>query len=368
MPTNELLPFAEGGSANVEPQATYATDTQRTNGQQPGIARSAINNKAIRQANFMASNMAQFICNTTGADVLDNTVDAQLLAQLSATLLRIPVDVFHYTAGSFNFQTPYKFFVASASATSGATYTNNTFTFTVTNTISGGTYLQTTGTGDPTASGTLTKASGTGDATITIYAFRKPLQAKIKLIGSAGAGAGSTSFATMNATSGADGSAATFGGFITAPGGTGGPANTAGVSGMGGVFPTINSPAEAMLPSSEGTAGGESVETISNTAEAGGEGGSSTLQGRGQAGSGSPGADAKSNTGSGGGGGGAGGSVNTVTGAGGGSGSTAAALLVNPTGIYPIFIPGPSTGGSAGTSGFNGGAGAGGQGEVLCEY
>ena len=59
------------------------------------------------------------------------------------------------------------FTVTSASATIGATYTNNSQTFTVTATISGAVTLVCTSPGSPASSGTLTKASGTGDATIT---------------------------------------------------------------------------------------------------------------------------------------------------------------------------------------------------------
>ena len=60
----------------------------------------------------------------------------------------------------------YFFTVTAANATIGATYTNNTETFTVLATIAGGTSLTTSGTGSPSTSGTLTKATGTGDATI----------------------------------------------------------------------------------------------------------------------------------------------------------------------------------------------------------
>lgn len=64
----------------------------------------------------------------------------------------------------------YTFTVTSANATAGATYTNNSKTFTVVTTIASGTTLVCTGTGAPSSSGTLTKASGTGDATITFSA------------------------------------------------------------------------------------------------------------------------------------------------------------------------------------------------------
>lgn len=59
------------------------------------------------------------------------------------------------------------FICSSANATIGATYTNNSQTFTVLATIAGGTQLVCGSTGSPAASGTLTKASGTGDSTIT---------------------------------------------------------------------------------------------------------------------------------------------------------------------------------------------------------
>lgn len=66
----------------------------------------------------------------------------------------------------------YSFVVTAANATIGATYTNNTQTFTVTETIVGGTTLIANGSGaDPLSSGTLTKTSGTGDATITYSLF-----------------------------------------------------------------------------------------------------------------------------------------------------------------------------------------------------
>lgn len=63
--------------------------------------------------------------------------------------------------------TDYVFVITSGNATVGDTYTNNTQTFTVKQTISGGLTLQTSGTGAPAASGTLTKASGAGDSTLT---------------------------------------------------------------------------------------------------------------------------------------------------------------------------------------------------------
>ncbi len=64
----------------------------------------------------------------------------------------------------------YRFTITSASATVGATYTNNGQTFTVLATIASQTTLICSGTGAPAASGTLTKTAGTGSATITFSA------------------------------------------------------------------------------------------------------------------------------------------------------------------------------------------------------
>ena len=65
----------------------------------------------------------------------------------------------------------YIFTVSSANATAGAVYTNNGQSFTVDSTIVGATTLDALGTGAPLASGTLTLSSGTGDATITFSSF-----------------------------------------------------------------------------------------------------------------------------------------------------------------------------------------------------
>lgn len=68
----------------------------------------------------------------------------------------------------------FKFTVTSATATLGDTYTNNSSTFTVKETISGGTTLiceRTTGTNDPLASGNLVRATGAGTDPIVFSAW-----------------------------------------------------------------------------------------------------------------------------------------------------------------------------------------------------
>lgn len=65
----------------------------------------------------------------------------------------------------------FNFFVTSANATIAATYTHNTRTYTVVDTVTTGNILLTTGPFTPLASGTLTKASGSGDTTIPFSSF-----------------------------------------------------------------------------------------------------------------------------------------------------------------------------------------------------
>lgn len=86
-----------------------------------------------------------------------------------------------YYVGSVVSQPVVVFAVTSANATLGATYTNNSITFTVQATIAAGTILVCTASGLPTSSGTLTKASGTGDATITFSANTPGVQLYVSL-------------------------------------------------------------------------------------------------------------------------------------------------------------------------------------------
>lgn len=81
----------------------------------------------------------------------------------------IPVqgNLSYYSIDTLTSPAEFIFEITSGSATVGATYTNNTQTFTVLKTIASATRIFMSGTGAPSASGTLTKASGTGDATLT---------------------------------------------------------------------------------------------------------------------------------------------------------------------------------------------------------
>lgn len=90
MATNDFLPFATGGAANVLTQAQWAALGALLNGFQSGIADSKSINKAFRQSSIMATVLAQFISDQTGANSVDDGTTATLLANLkNATAGRI---------------------------------------------------------------------------------------------------------------------------------------------------------------------------------------------------------------------------------------------------------------------------------------
>jgi hypothetical protein len=88
MATNEFLPFANVDSGtNLLTQAEYAADGQRSAGNQPGIARAKLVNKAARQSSLMAAAMGKFIADRQGSNVVDTLTD-DALATLFVQALR----------------------------------------------------------------------------------------------------------------------------------------------------------------------------------------------------------------------------------------------------------------------------------------
>lgn len=86
MANNEILPFAQGVGANVQTQGDYATEALRTSGNVAGIARSNVNNKALRQASVIASALAQYIADNQPNDVTDSLTPAAIAVLLSDAL------------------------------------------------------------------------------------------------------------------------------------------------------------------------------------------------------------------------------------------------------------------------------------------
>ena len=78
MATNEILPFAQGAGANVQSQVDYNTEPLRTSGNVAGIARSNVNNKALRQASVIAAGVAQFMADRQGNNITDSATPANI--------------------------------------------------------------------------------------------------------------------------------------------------------------------------------------------------------------------------------------------------------------------------------------------------
>lgn len=349
--SNEFLPFCETDTGtNLLSQAAYDAATDRTEGNQPGIASSQLVNKAIRQSSMVTSQLAQLAANRGGGNILDDGNTTRLLQQLSALITPLKFVRTAYTTGSGTHNLSYVFFIASGSATAGATYTNNAITYTVVETVASGTLLIASGSGAPATSGTLTKATGSGDATLTFYAVRAPLLITVKMAGGGGGGAGS---GTASAGLGGAGGNTTFGtsvftcnggaaGTVLGNGSAGGTATIAGVGGgfaySGGAGDAL--PLDATSPYKAGNGG-------STPFAQGGRGTNVGLAG----------AAGATNSGAGGGGGGpnAGG---VFAGGGGGGGGYVEGYIQSPTGSYAYAVGAAGTAGSAGTSGTAGGAGA----------
>ena len=84
--STEILPFAEGGSANVLSQAAYAALTSMlANGFPSGILPSTYLNKVLRQSTFMAAGLAAF-CVAQGVSVPDDGNLTNLVSELTTAL------------------------------------------------------------------------------------------------------------------------------------------------------------------------------------------------------------------------------------------------------------------------------------------
>ncbi|WP_303678329.1 gp53-like domain-containing protein [Ralstonia mannitolilytica] len=84
MATNDFLPFATGGSANVLTQAQYAAliSSVIANGFSSGVAQSAQLNKVWRQSSIMAAVLGQFIADYSGQSAVDDGTTATLESNL----------------------------------------------------------------------------------------------------------------------------------------------------------------------------------------------------------------------------------------------------------------------------------------------
>lgn len=84
MAKNDFKPFAIGANANVTSQSDYEALPALSTGFASGKASSSQVNKAVRQASFIASALAQFVSNKTGQDILDNGDVTSFITKMSA--------------------------------------------------------------------------------------------------------------------------------------------------------------------------------------------------------------------------------------------------------------------------------------------
>jgi len=87
MATNEILQFAETDTGtNLLTQAEYAADSQRPIGNQPGVARSKLVNKALRQASLIAAGLAEYIADNQANNVTDALTPQNIADYLQAAI------------------------------------------------------------------------------------------------------------------------------------------------------------------------------------------------------------------------------------------------------------------------------------------
>lgn len=81
--SNEILKFADTAT-NILTQAEYAADVERNSGNIPGVARSKLVNKVLRQCAFISNAFAEYMIAKIGGDVLDNNDTAALVAKMTS--------------------------------------------------------------------------------------------------------------------------------------------------------------------------------------------------------------------------------------------------------------------------------------------
>ena len=100
MASNNFLVFDEN-KQNVMTDANYATNTQRLNGVQSGVASSALQNKTLLQTSLMSASLAQ-IMNEKGIDSLDSDTLSAFSVKLKSALNPAKETPFYVTDESNN--------------------------------------------------------------------------------------------------------------------------------------------------------------------------------------------------------------------------------------------------------------------------
>jgi microcystin-dependent protein len=117
---NQILPFAQGGGANVLTQLQYAGDAQLTVGNQPGVARSAFHNKSMLQSSAVAAGVAQFLADSQVSDITDQITPASFSSIWRAALNGGSVFITQAASDNSNKPATTAFVQAAISSTIGA--------------------------------------------------------------------------------------------------------------------------------------------------------------------------------------------------------------------------------------------------------
>ncbi len=306
--------------------------------------------------------------NAGGNSIISNATIPQLtIGNLTGTPFPSMLTITATGTGTYNLY--YSFTINTGTAVVNDTYTNNSITYTVFQSVTSSRSVIMTGSGPPTSSGTLTRATGTGDPLITFTNVWTPKYLDVQVQGAGGGGGGSGTVAG----NGLQGGLSSFGTnstvLLLAGGGLGGQGATPGPSRQGATGGTVSSTLQTNVTLINGGNGqnGHAHQLSGATVSrgVGGNGGSSYFGG---AGVGSQGSGFPGTAGFAGGGGGGGGADQDVAyfagAAGGGAGGYIRAIIKNPVSSYPYTV---GTGGTAGTaSGTNSSAGlAGGPGQII---
>lgn len=87
MATNDILAAVSTDTGtNLLTQAEYVADAQRLTGNQPGIARSKLVNKMLRQSSLVVAALAQYVADGQATNVTDSLTPAALAALLKRTI------------------------------------------------------------------------------------------------------------------------------------------------------------------------------------------------------------------------------------------------------------------------------------------
>lgn len=87
---NLILPFAPTDTGtNLMADPAYAADAQRLIGNQPGVARAALVNKALRQSSLLSAGLAQFLADFHETNINDGMTPAALAALIEQAIIDI---------------------------------------------------------------------------------------------------------------------------------------------------------------------------------------------------------------------------------------------------------------------------------------